>query len=175
MTYHYDIYADGGCVSKNPSTIAGTWACCFVNNDNIVESDFGDCAFSGYLTPNDILLPTVSNNVMEVYAILKALENSHRDWYGTIYSDSNIALNRFFSGWKWNGVPDWMISRYEFVKSRMQNFSKINFVLLQGHPTKKELETGIGNSGRPVSKWNVWCDETCARIAKEILKRNDQM
>lgn len=155
------LYADGGVIKKNPSTIGGTYAWCGVdeNGNRVVEG-------SGYV-PAPEGRP-VSNNHTEQIAICKALEAMPEGWSGTVCSDSQIALGRVFKGWSEKNLPRNISERSSRAVARL---GRIETVLLQGHPTKADLAAGIGKKRNlPVSIHNVWCDKECTRQAEEYLK-----
>jgi len=109
----------------------------------------------------------ITNNHMEQIAITLALEAMPDGWSGTVYSDSMIALGRVFKGWRTKNLPANIIQRSAAAVARL---GKIEAVLLQGHPTKVDLECGFGKKrGFPVSIHNVWCDQECGRQATEQL------
>lgn len=58
------LFCDGGVISKNPSTIGGTWAARLVIEDKPVRHD------SGIVFPLDIYGEPVSNNLTEMLALL---------------------------------------------------------------------------------------------------------
>jgi hypothetical protein len=87
---------------------------------------------------------------------------------GTIYSDSQVTLGRAFLGWKWHNIPLWLYDRFGFVRKALVNWDKIEWVLLDGHPTKAQLAAGIGKRGHPVDKNNVWCDEMCQSLSAQF-------
>jgi ribonuclease HI len=156
------LYADGGVIKKNPSPFGGTWAWCAVdsNGNRVIES-------SGVVPATETR--TVSNNHTEQIAITLALEAMPGGWSGTVYSDSMIALGRVFKGWKENNLPKNISERSKKAVSRL---GKIETVLLQGHPTKADLERGIGKKrGYPVSAHNVKCDQLCGEAAKKFLSK----
>ena len=155
------IFTDGGVIKKNPSAIGGTWAWCGVDADGnrIAER-------SGVVPATDNR--TVSNNHTEQIAITLALEAMPDGWSGTVCSDSMIALGRVFKGWKENNLPENISRRSREAVARL---GRIETVLLQGHPTKADLEWGIGKKrGFPVSEQNVWCDKACGLEAKKYLE-----
>lgn len=155
------VYADGGVIKKNPSPIGGTWAWCAVDSDGnrVIEK-------SGVVPATEVR--TVSNNHTEQIAITLALEALPDGWSGTVYSDSQIALGRVFKGWKENNLPKNISERSKKAAARLGN---IETVLLQGHPTKTDLETGIGKKrGLPVSIHNVWCDKACGKESEKYQK-----
>jgi ribonuclease HI len=155
------IYADGGVILKNPSAIGGTWAYCLVD-----EHDERFIRAGGVVpaTPSRM----ITNNHMEQIAIIRALEEMPAGWSGMVCSDSKIALGRVIEGWAGRNLPNNVAKRSALAVVRL---GKIEPVLLQGHPTKLDLQKGIGaRSGRPVSKHNVWCDKECQRQAKKYLK-----
>lgn len=151
------LYCDGGVVGRNPSLLAGTWAWCAVNEsgERIIER--------GGFVPSPPGRP-VTNNHTEQIAIVLALEAMPDGWSGLVCSDSMIALGRVFMGWKTKNLPENIKQRATVAMSRLGN---VEPQLLQGHPTKKDLASGIGaKRGFPVSIHNVWCDHECGRQAK---------
>ncbi len=156
------VYADGGVILKNPSTIGGTWAFCAVDAEGNQVIEQGGVVLATATRP-------ITNNQTEQMAIVKGLEAMPDGWSGTVYSDSMIALGRVFKGWRGKNLPSNVIERTTAAMARM---GKVEYVLLQGHPTKADLERGIGaKRGFPVSKHNVWCDKECGRQAKEHLAK----
>lgn len=154
------LYTDGGVVLRNPSAVGGTWAWTAVdaNDERVYRAGGFVSAKPGRL---------ITNNHMEQIALVLALEAMPQGWSGTVCSDSKIALGRVFEGWAGRNLPNNVAKRTAFAVARL---GVIQTVLLQGHPTKLDLERGIGaRSGRPVSKHNVWCDKECQRQAKRVL------
>jgi ribonuclease HI len=89
-----DVYCDGGVIGSNPSAMGGTWAFVLVFSEIInlvtkIEVPYS-IESSGVITPADVDLPSVSNNVSEIVAALNALEILPADWAGTLYSDSLV-------------------------------------------------------------------------------------
>lgn len=155
------VYTDGGVIKKNPSPFGGTWAWCGVDKDGnrIVEK-------SGSVPATETR--TVSNNHTEQIAIVKALEFLPDNWNGTVYSDSMVALGRVFDSWSERNLPKNISMRSKAAVARL---GKIDRVLLQGHPTKADLECGIGKKRNlPVSIHNVWCDKACGLEAKKFIE-----
>ena len=86
------LYADGGVIEKNPSTIGGTWACILVNEAE-VQVSFG----TGVITPNRARVKAVTNNLTELLALIEGLERVPIDFSGTVLSDSNVSLDVCFA------------------------------------------------------------------------------
>lgn len=151
------VYCDGGVICRNPSPYGGTWAWIALDAaGEVVARDSGVIAEPG-----------TTNNVSEFVAAVRALESLPNDWSGKLYSDSQVTLGRLAWQWSLNGLPLEWVARGANVLQRMGFFEP---VLLQGHPTRAELEAGVGRRhGYPVSKWNVECDKECGRLAAEYL------
>lgn len=155
------LFVDGGVIRKNPSTIGGTWAWRHINPDGKINSG------SGVITPSQAGMPAITNNLTEMLALLYGLSNLPRGWVGTVYSDSAITLGRAFMGWRWSGIPSWMLDLYKINAHHIND--KVRWVQLDGHPTKAQLLSGIGKRGNPVSEHNVWCDAACGRAGEHYL------
>lgn len=152
------LYADGGVIGANPSPLGGTWAWCLV-------TDQGEHAQSA----SGVLLPRagelITNNVTELAAVVFGLEATPLYWQGTVYSDSWVTLQRVFCAGKLNNVPGWLMDRLHAVQ-RSGKLRTVAYQLLDGHPTKAQLEAGTGKRGHPVSIHNVWCDQQCTAQAR---------
>jgi ribonuclease HI len=152
------LYADGGCLGANPSPHGGSWAWVHVSAAGEVVAKW-----SGFVTPADVGLDRVSNNVTELIGLLHGLEALPEGWAGKAYTDSNVTRLRFDRPWqaKFKGVPQDLIDR---VRDAVERVADCEIVLLGGHPTKAELAAGVRADGMPVSKWNVVCDAECCRV-----------
>lgn len=160
-----ELYADGGVIGRNPSTIGGTYAYRLVMDD---DRCFGT---GGILTP-DRTGGSVTNNQTEMLAVLTGLRQVPDDWAGTIYSDSMVTLGRLFLEWKWKNIPPWMHRLFTAQRTRLKHWDKIKWVLLDGHPTAAQLRDGVGKRGHLVSIHNVWCDQACKDAGAAYLKTN---
>lgn len=158
------LYCDGGVISANPSIIGGTWAVRLLEAGAVVLES------SGVITPAQAKLPSITNNLTEMAALVKGLSLLPANWRGTIYSDSQVTLGRAFEGWKWNNIPACLYECFGKQAARLMHWKEIQYVLLDGHPTKAQLESGKGKRGHPVSEHNVWCDHACGQEAKNYLE-----
>lgn len=164
------VYADGGVIGRNPSTIGGTWAWCWVSTERRVVEDVEPWIIkrgSGIVIPSQTLMDTVSNNHSEYMALAKCLRDLPKGWAGTVYSDSAITLGRFFEDHKHKTIPDTWKRSMEGIRDRLGN---VKPVLLIGHPTQAHIRSGVGKRGNPVSSFNRWCDLECARVGKAHLE-----
>lgn len=152
-------YADGGVIGRNPSLIGGTWAWCHVNAANErIDLD------SGVITPRDADMPAITNNLTEMYALVRCLSALPVGWAGVVYSDSQVTLGRLFEGWRLKNVPLWLIKQGEAAINRIDR-PRCTYVLLDGHPTRAQLLSGRGKRDNPVSEHNVFCDTACREAA----------
>jgi ribonuclease HI len=160
------VYTDGGVIGRNPSTVGGTWAYCFVDAPG--PQGGTRVAWASGLEPCVDDSEPVTNNLMEYIAVLKALEALPPGWSGNLYSDSQITLGRVLRSWATNGIPDRLVERMTRACARL---GPINPVLLQGHPTRADLEKGVGvKRGFPVSEHNVWADNACTEAGKAYVE-----
>lgn len=160
-----DLYTDGGVIGHNPSLIGGTWAWCLVDAD-----DKRVCDYSGVITPADARVPAVTNNLTELLAIVNGREALPYAWTGVIHSDSWVSLQRVFLHAKLANVPPWLVTRLQTLQ-RDGWFSGCSWKLLDGHPTKAQLEAGKGKRGGPVSIHNVFVDALCTKAGRELVTR----
>ena len=166
---HYDLklYADGGVIQKNPSPIGGTWAWCLVQNDEVINKDWG------IIVPTDVVTfpdNQVTNNQTELFAIVQGLSQLPDDSVVEICSDSNVSLGRVFRGSSFSNIPFWLKTSLEMQQSRLKMWKDFSYTLLDGHPTKAHLASGFGKRGHPVSKWNVECDRLCNLASSNHLE-----
>lgn len=169
--FAHELFTDGGLISdpnakvKNPSPIGGTIAWVRVENGVVVERDVE------IIVPSDIDMPAVSNNNTELLALITAIEKLPNDWRGRINSDSQVALGWVFKDWKQDNIPPVICRRLNKLFAERGLFlSRQKSRLLQGHPTKADLERGIGaKRNLPVSEFNVQCDLMCSQAATAYL------
>ena len=153
------LYVDGGVCGRNPSKIGGTWAWILVEDAILVKQA------SGIVTPEDIGVAAVTNNQTELLAAVRALDAAGKEWQGILWTDSQVTKYRLEDSKSFEGVPSWL--RLWTLAIRRQP-RRYRIKLLGGHPSLQELEQGCRRDGTPVSKWNVFCDEECQRLAKSF-------
>lgn len=163
------LYTDGGVISKNPSPYGGTWAWVLVRDDKELVRE------SGVLEANRQLFVfenhLVTNNQSELFAIIRRLQQlDSPSAVVEICSDSNVSLGRVFRGSSFHNIPGWMQAGLSIQRHRLMNWSKFSYTLLDGHPTKAQLASGVGKHGHPVSKWNKLCDDLCRAEAENYWK-----
>lgn len=160
-----ELHVDGGCILKNPSTIGGTFAWCLVENDKQIAVG------SGYVTPKSWNQDVITNNQMELYALIKGLEYLESSEVVKVCSDSEITLGRAFKDYALKNIPEWMKDELKVQQNRLYNFYRFWWSLIGGHPTESEILKGINKKGHVTSKWNVWCDRECNLQAENYLSR----
>jgi ribonuclease HI len=155
------LYADAGVIQKNPSTLGGMYAWVLVNEKN--KSIAQDAVF---VSPK-LFGGKVTNNNVELLAIIRGLAyaQANKLYVTHVYSDSEVSLGRLFYGYSWREVAGYVEEQRKGI-----TINGAKPVLLNGHPTKKQLQEGIGRTGRPVSKWNVYCDKLCTETGKAYMR-----
>lgn len=155
------VYADGGCVGKNPSAAGGTWAFALAGSD-----DEHVIRVSGSFTTEEVGFATVDNNLSETVALLIALEQMPDGWGGLVVSDSLNAIRRVIAPGtqKFSLCPQSVIDRCHANRGRL---GELSVLLVAGHPSKKQLAAGVKN-GRPVRAHQAWCDRECKRQARAV-------
>ena len=160
-------YIDGGLASANPSPHGGSWSYVLVGKD-------GDVAAydSGLVRPADLGLETVSSNLMELIAAIRALQKLPAGWSGTAYTDSKVTWERLRNpkaGMR--GVPAKVLEELRAAQQRVGN--RFQIILLEGHPSKAELSRGVGKGGQPVSRFNELCDRLCKQQSSLAKPQKD--
>src|SRR5689334_20831913 len=127
------VYADGGCILANPSEYGGTWA---YRHVNLAAGDRVD-GRSGVVT-NERFGALVTNNAMEFFAVLRALEALPDGWTGVVGSDSQCTIQR----WKgdrrsFKGIPWEWSQRMMVVLARL---GQLDWDQLVGHPSAADIE-----------------------------------
>lgn len=169
------IYTDGGLIGPgNPSGIGGTWAFRLIEGG---EKEFTVInQESGIILPQQVHMAGIESNLSEFIAMLFALRSLPDGWEGDIYCDSKNTLYRFFGEpqsdgsrkyFATNGILPTLVEDMRHQVGRMKNY---NYTLLDGHPTRMQLNTGFGKRNHPVSRHNVWCDEACKEQAIRKLR-----
>lgn len=162
------MVSDAG-LSKGGTAPVAAYACCLVNEQDkrvIEESN---------LVPLEVYgLTGCGCNTAEFYAFLRGFEllaESFPGWSGEVMTDSNNTLQRFFGGWKMNGIPNEWIKRGTIARTAL---GKMTPVLLGGHPTETDLKNGIRWSRPPhlrVSVHNLWADSRCNDLLEVYRER----
>ena len=139
------IYTDGAC-SGNPGV--GGWGAVLMLGDYRRE-------LSGFI-------PHTTNNRMEMYAVICALQALKRPCVVTLHSDSAYIVNAFKNGWidKWQ-KNDWKNSRKDPVENQdlwlqlleLTNRHHVTFVKVKGHAD---------------DEFNNRCDELATAAIKEM-------
>lgn len=162
------IACDGGCIGSNPSPYGITWAFRHLDrNGNLLLQKSGLVLAD----PGTLL----ENNAAEYIAAYHSLAELPKNTTGPIclLCDSKNTIGRLFHGYATQGIPREYLRKMELIQ-KVLDWECFTYVLLSGHPTKKELEAGISKKGRPVSIHNKVCDNLCneqARIFLEALKQ----
>lgn len=156
------IFCDGGVISRNPSSIGGTWAVVLVGPDG-AEVD----RRRNVITPQEAGVIAVSNNYTELLAACMGLSLVPDGWAGALYTDSNVTRCRLLGVHpRMAGIP---AALEEFMWAQRRRLGPFTVTLLGGHPTKDDLFRGVGKRGLPVSRWNVLCDKLCSAAARAYL------
>ena len=119
------IYTDGAC-SGNPGP--GGWGAILIYNDVKKEISGGE--------------KETTNNIMEMTAVIRALELLNRPCEVDLYSDSAYVVNAFTQNWIENWINNnWKTANKEPVKNKelweklikLTKTHKVNFLKVKGH------------------------------------------
>lgn len=160
----FDVFTDGGCAGRNPSALGGSWAWVQVAGGVEVRRA------SGTVTPAQVGLPVVTNNLTELLAAVEALEACPAGWAGTIHTDNKVTLHRVHPRPKparpsMVGIPQALRDRLAAAKARLGRYA---VRLVAGHPTGAELAAGRTAKGVLASPFNVACDILCGAESTKL-------
>lgn len=169
------LFTDGGTVGKNPSPYGATWAFVTVDAGKDVRVH-DDC---GVITPGQFNWTHVSNNLAELYALVMGLNHVPPGWSGTLYTDSNVTIQRvrMARGGKRRGcvpgVPSPVLEEFYAAVNRAGHFM---CVLLAGHPDRHQLACCRSQmvyrdpaTGLAYSRHNDFVDKACSLAARDWL------
>ena len=162
----YNLYADGGCILKNPSPYGGTYGWTLVDP----KGKRIECG-SGIVLPSKVGLEVITNNFTELHATLSALDyilTNYPAYKGFIWTDSRVTFYRLTRSYAFEGIPKDMKDKCLSLRRNGKWVPRH----LGGHPSEKDLERGYDSRGLIVNKNNVWCDEECQRLARLFAKKN---
>ena len=144
------IYTDGAC-SGNPGP--GGWACILIYQEKVLE-------LSGYM-------PETTNNRMEVFAVIKAIEALKQPCMITIYSDSSYLVNAFNQHW----IDNWQKNGWKTTERKpVENQDLWKYLLM----IQKEHEVVFKKvKGHSNNKWNNRCDELATNEIKAHHRLGD--
>jgi|SRR5882672_3854897 len=179
-----EVFADGGCITPNPSSVGVSFAWVATNGEfpiawssGIIRTDV-ECERFNHMEdyPHSHFVlngrEAHTNNVSEYFALLAAVASLPKDFSGKIYSDSSVTLGRFFSGWKHSNIP---VSWEKLMRSYTAKLSGVTPVLLGGHPYDSDFYRGYGDRKLPVHIMNVLCDALCGRASRAYLKYKEEI
>lgn len=125
---HVDIYTDGACRGNGKENTIGGYGIVLLYNDNKKEIKKA--------------LMNTTNNIMELSAVIEALNFLKEPCEVSIYSDSAYVVNainqKWIENWQKNG---WRTANKESVKNReiweklikLKNYHNITFFKVKGH------------------------------------------
>jgi ribonuclease HI len=155
------LFTDGGCVARNPSDVAITWAWVVTIDGQPKAERFG------WIRATDLPDGRGTNNQAEFYAVLDGFRHLDDGAIVYVFLDSEITLKRWTQGAARRGIPD---AWYRGMGTELQRSGGSFWHLLSGHPTRASLKqaeqngNGKDDSGRHVSPHNVRVDFLC-RVA----------
>lgn len=138
-----EIYTDGGCAPSNPGP--GACAYAIVDNNMLIRSE-------------SFRFPESTNNIMELTAVIKALEyciRHHKDHDLYLYTDSQYVqkgMTEWGIKWKekrWRNSSGRLVANKEYWEQILELQSKL----------KITPQWVRGHSGNP---WNEFVDRLCS-------------
>ena len=161
------VYCDGGVVGRNGKAKGGVWAWRWVAEDGTVLREESGVIKPGQFKPFEFC----GNNLSELVALLRALWDLPVGWRGTIYTDSEVTIDRMTKsmagGWQaklLKTVPKRYVDIAAYLRAKL---GPLSFIHLAGHPSPEELAAGFKN-GVPVSEHQDWCDRACNEAKKQF-------
>lgn len=163
------VYSDGGLAGPNPSLVGGSWAYALADSFDITI-----VRGSGTVTPEQIGLPAVTNNLTEWIGAVRGLEVAlhYAPLRVELYTDSEVTARRIRKlqlrqrhDVKMKGLPPYWVTR---MYAAIQWLRGVTVHLLAGHPSQAALHLGKDGRGVMVSRHNVDCDRQCRALAEKL-------
>lgn len=148
------ISTDGGLIGAPGKAEGVTWAYVHVNKHGIVIKKE-----SGY----DLRLKTSPQ--AESLALIKALEALPEGWSGTVEGDCEYSMHVVFNLWRDKKLDPQLKERKNLL-----NIGDVKLRHVKGHPSKKDRARGHTKTGKPVSEYNVICDDLCNSAKLKVKK-----
>lgn len=149
-----NIYTDGSCKSNGYDGYGG-WAYVIINKGRVAKKDSGSVA------------PT-TNNRMEIYAVIKALESLKRDFINyenahvVIHSDSAYVVNAWNRKW----ITNWRLSNWKKSDgNKVENSDLWEDLLFYTKNLNVRFEKVKGHGG---NKYNEMCDKMAQEKAQNL-------
>lgn len=139
-----EIYADGAC-TRNPGI--GGWGAILIRNRKKEE-------YSG-------AVENTTNNRMELFSAVKALEILEKPYQVELYSDSVYLISAFTDGWmdkwksrRWRNADDRLISNIDLWQKldELCNFHKITFIKVASDSDDENCKRASELSSKVVSE-----------------------
>jgi len=161
-------------VQHNPSSLGGTWAWCATDQTGWRIREQG-----GYLLAEPG--QPISNNQMEWFAALLALEAMPDDWCGTLVTDSRNVLDRLGYARASLGLParQVLVPRnlpwrwFDRMRHAIDRLGILELRHVKGHPSAADLKRGYTVDASGVRKYavsdqQVWCDMRTQQEAMRV-------
>lgn len=142
------IYTDGGCRGNGKDLTVGGYGAILIYGEYYKEIKKG--------------FKNTTNNIMEMTAVIEALQMLKQPCCVKLYSDSAYVVNAFKQGWikKWQ-INGWRTANKEPVKNEelwkklieLTNYHSVEFIKVKGHAD---------------NKYNNRCDELANEAMDEI-------
>jgi ribonuclease HI len=152
------LFTDGGCVDRNPSDVAITWAW------RLVVDGQPKAERSGFIRATELPEGRGTNNQAEFYAVLDGFRHLEDTAIVYVFLDSEITLKRWAQGAAHRGIPS---AWYRAMGAELARHGGSFWHLMSGHPTRASLAQaeknadGKDDNGRTVSVHNVRVDLLC--------------
>jgi ribonuclease HI len=119
----YIVYTDGSCV---PNPGPGGWCALLISG----EASDGEAGAEKWLSGH---MARATNNEMEMFAILQALDVAECRSHLLIYTDSLNAINWITRTWKCRSNPEVVMTRDAIDEMMVAKSLTVNFRWVKGH------------------------------------------
>ena len=156
-----DIFCNGTTIINNPSQYGGAWSYVTIEDGKVKTAN------DGIITTEQAGQP-ITNNFIELYAALLAIESAPCYHQITLYTTSKVTMLRLKRKAAMNGIPQTIIDRLE--KQKITQRFKVE--LASDRKALREIAKTKNNQGRTVSKWNLYCYDICKEQEQLWIKGN---
>ena len=160
-------FCDGGVMGSNPSKLGGTWAWCHIGagNERIATK-------SGMIKTIPGKRDEITNNEMELAAMIYLLQSFPERWSGQVFTDSRLTVLRIKAVQNGRSTREISMKSIVLIKAALDRLSTVEVYWLPGHSREPFPFLVYGLGTVDVNPHNRWCHQACddAKTAQTVYR-----